>query len=133
MKIYKLFCLLAIIAFCSLPIAVLAQERQLVPTEGYEDGNYTISSFEAMAIFVGKAILGLSGTFALAMFVWGGIQMITAAGKSKTFESGRDTVINALVGLAIILCSYLIINFVLRTVGVQSWTRVKIDEVMRSE
>jgi len=134
MKIYKLFCLLAIITFCFLPVTVLAQERQIVPTEGYEDGNYTIASFETMIIFVGKAILGLSGTFALVMFVWGGIQMITAAGRSKAFESGRDTVVNALIGLAIILCSYLIINFVLNIVGVkQSWPRDKIDQVMENK
>ncbi|NCU44503.1 hypothetical protein EOM71_02380, partial [Candidatus Falkowbacteria bacterium] len=103
MKINKLVFLLAIIFCCAAPTLILAQERQLVPTDGYEEGNYTLASFETMAVFIGKAILGLSGSFALAMFVWGGIQMITAAGKSKTFESGRDTVVNALIGLAIIM------------------------------
>jgi hypothetical protein len=116
MKKYKLVhCLL--IAFClTLPLAVMAQ--QLVPLDQhYDDGSYTLSSFEEMAIFIGKALLGLSGSFALAMFVWGGIQMIISAGNSAKFENGHKTVMNALIGLAIIFCSYLIINFVLNIVG----------------
>ena len=130
MKFFKLFCLFAIITCCFLPITTVAQ-RQLVPTEGYEEGNYSIESFEAMAIFIGKAILGLSGTAALVMFIWGGIQMITAAGKSQAFENGRTTLVNALIGLTIILCSYVIINFVLEAVNAKPWTQEKINTIVK--
>lgn len=100
------------------PLAVgAAEQHQLVPEEGYETGDYSLQVVEGMVIFVGKAILGLSGSFALAMLVWGGIQMIIAAGRPKVFDSGRETAINALIGLAIIFCSYMIISFVLRILG----------------
>lgn len=133
MKINKLATLLIIVFCCVVPLgSVLAAEAeyQIVPTDHYENGDYTIASFEDMAIFIGKAILGLSGSFALAMFVWGGIQMIIAAGKAEAFRKGKDTVVNALIGLAIIFCSYLIIDFFLDAVGVKGWTRNKINEVM---
>ncbi len=133
MKINKLATLLIIVFCCVVPLgSVLAAEAeyQIVPTDHYENGDYTIESFEDMAIFIGKAILGLSGSFALAMFVWGGIQMIIAAGKAEAFRKGKDTVVNALIGLAIIFCSYLIIDFFLDAVGVKGWTRNKINEVM---
>jgi len=71
--------------------------------------------------------LGLSGSFALAMFVWGGIQMVIAAGNSEAFKKGRTTVINALIGLAIIFCSYLIINFVLNITGASPEAHKMID------
>lgn len=133
MKINKLATLLIIVFCCVVPLgSVLAVEAeyQIVPTDHYENGDYTIASFEDMAIFIGKAILGLSGSFALAMFVWGGIQMIIAAGKAEAFRKGKDTVVNALIGLAIIFCSYLIIDFFLDAVGVKGWTRNKINEVV---
>lgn len=136
MKINKLATLLIIVFCCVVPLgSVLAVEAeyQIVPTDHYENGDYTIASFEDMAIFIGKAILGLSGSFALAMFVWGGIQMIIAAGKAEAFRKGKDTVVNALIGLAIIFCSYLIIDFFLDAVGVKGWTRNKINEVVNIE
>ena len=128
MKKNKLVRCLTTAFFMSLP--ALASAQQLVPLDHYEDGSYTLSSFEEMAIFIGKAILGLSGSFALAMFVWGGVQMIIAAGNSEAFKKGKNTVINALIGLAVILCSYLIIDFVLNIIGANSWTRSEINNVI---
>lgn len=133
MKKNKFAYFLLIIGCLFLPLSFVAaqtEQHQLVPEKGYENGDYNIQSFEEMAIFVGKAILGLSGTFALAMFVWGGVQMIIAAGNSEAFKKGKTTVVNALIGLAVILCSYLIIDFVLNLVGAQSWTRTEINNVI---
>lgn len=130
---YRRFLFLSLLAIVLIfPIVSLADSgAQLVPIENYESGDYQIKDFEAMGIFIARAILGLSGTFALAMFVFGGIQMITAAGNSESFKKGQQTLINALIGLVIIFCSYIIIRFVLDLVGAKEWTRGKIDQVIQ--
>ena len=132
---YRRFLFLSLLAVALIcPAVSLANsETQIVPTENYENGDYEIKDFEAMGVFIGRAILGLSGTFALAMFVFGGIQMITAAGNSENFKKGQQTLINALIGLVIIFCSYIIIRFVLDIVGAEQWTKDKIEEVMEVE
>ncbi len=120
MKIKKIVTIFSTAAVLVLPIITRAQ--QLVPNNGvdYDYGDYTLDTVKNLIIFVAKAILGLSGTFAFAMLVWGGIQMIIANGKSEKFKSGVQTVTNALIGLAIIFCSYMIIKFILDTVGASS-------------
>lgn len=116
MKIKKITTLALTVVVTMTPTISWAQ--QIVPTKGYEDGSYDLNTVQELIIFVAKAILGLSGSFAFAMLVWGGIQMIIANGKSEKFKTGLQTVTNALIGLAIIFCSYMIIKFVLDTVGV---------------
>ncbi|HNQ44926.1 MAG: hypothetical protein BWX53_00094 [Parcubacteria group bacterium ADurb.Bin016] len=114
------------------PVLSLADPKQLVPDdENYEYGTYTLKDFESMAIFIGRVILGFAGAATLVMFVIGGIQMIIAAGNSENFKKGQQTLTNALIGLVVIFCSYMIINFVLTTLGAQNWTRTKLNEVMK--
>ncbi|MBP8618064.1 MAG: hypothetical protein KBI15_02425 [Candidatus Pacebacteria bacterium] len=131
MKFTKFIVLILSITVLAWPSLSLAGTKQLVPTENYEEGIYTLEDFEDMAIFIGRVILGFAGAAALIMFVIGGIQMIIAAGNSENFKKGQQTLINALIGLAVIFCSYMIINFVLTTVGAQSWTRTKLENVMK--
>lgn len=131
MKFTKFIALILSITVLAWPSLSLADTKQLVPNdENYEYGTYTLEDFESMAIFIGRVILGFAGAAALIMFVIGGIQMIIAAGNSENFKKGQQTLINALIGLAVIFCSYMIINFVLTTVGAQSWTRTKLKNVM---
>jgi len=59
------------------------------------------------------AILGLTGAIALVMFIWGGLQWMTAAGNSEKVTKGRDTLLWAVLGLVIIFSSYAILNAVL--------------------
>ena len=132
MKFTKFIALILSITVLAWPSLSLADTKQLVPNdENYEYGTYALKDFESMAIFIGRVILGFAGAAALIMFVIGGIQMIIAAGNSENFKKGQQTLINALIGLAVIFCSYMIINFVLTTVGAQSWTRTKLENVMK--
>jgi len=131
MKFTKFIALILSITVLAWPSLSLADTKQLVPNdENYEYGTYALEDFEKMAIFIGRVILGFAGAAALIMFVIGGIQMIIAAGNSENFKKGQQTLINALIGLAVIFCSYMIINFVLTTVEAQSWTRTKLKNVM---
>ena len=57
--------------------------------------------------------LGLVGLAAVVVLIWGGIQYMTAGGDETKVESATKTITNALIGLAIVILSGLIVNFVI--------------------
>lgn len=67
-------------------------------------------------IIIGKiigAILGVVGSLALVMFIYGGFTWMTAAGSSEKVKKGKDILIWAVLGLVVIFASYAIVRFVL--------------------
>lgn len=60
-----------------------------------------------------SAALGISGSIALLMFVWGGLQWLTSGGSPERIKKGKDTIVWAVLGLVLIFGSYAILNFVL--------------------
>ena len=57
-----------------------------------------------------KVIIGLSGTLALVIFIWGGIQWLVSAGDPKMLNKGRDAMLYSAGGLILIFTSYIIVN-----------------------
>jgi len=67
-------------------------------------------------ILIGKiigAVLGIIGSIALAIFIYGGFTWMTSAGSPEKVRKGRDMIIWAVMGLAIIFLSYAIVYFVI--------------------
>jgi hypothetical protein len=60
-----------------------------------------------------NAILGVIGSLALLMFVYGGITWMTSSGSPEKIKQGRDIIIWSVIGLAIIFFSYALVNFVI--------------------
>lgn len=60
-----------------------------------------------------KAALGISGSIALLMFVWGGMLWLTSGGSPERIKKGKDAIVWAVLGLVLIFGSYAILNFVL--------------------
>jgi hypothetical protein len=70
---------------------------------------------------IGKVIsaaLGIVGSLALIMFIYGGIIWMTAAGNEQNVTKGKNIIIWATLGLVIIFSSYAIVRFVLQAIGV---------------
>jgi hypothetical protein len=70
-------------------------------------------------VLIGKVIsaaLGLVGSLALAMFIFGGFLWMTAMGNADKVKKGRETMIWAALGLVIIFTAYALITFVLTNV-----------------
>jgi hypothetical protein len=63
------------------------------------------------------------------MVVWGGFKIMFAAGNPAKFQSGLQTIINALIGLAIVLSSYIIVSEVFRLLapsgGLMPWNTIQ--------
>lgn len=62
-----------------------------------------------------KWTMGLVGALFFAMFVYGGFQYIIAGSNSKSAEAGQKTLINATIGLAIIIGSYMLVSLLVDT------------------
>ena len=77
----------------------------------------TLGTLKDLIANVINFLLGFSGIICLLFMVWGGVQMLLSGGNPDAIKKGKGTISNALLGLAIVLGSYLIINIV---VGVLS-------------
>ncbi|MDF1497395.1 MAG: pilin [Patescibacteria group bacterium] len=57
-------------------------------------------------------LLTLSGTIFLIMFVWGGMQFIIFSNDANKAAKGRTTLVNAVIGVAIVMFSYVILDYI---------------------
>lgn len=70
-------------------------------------------------INISQLILGMVGSVALLMFIYGGIVWLTSAGNTDRVQKGKNIFIAALVGIAIIFSSSMVINFVVAALSGQ--------------
>ncbi|MBU1627863.1 pilin [bacterium] len=69
---------------------------------------------------IGKIIhaaLGIVGSLALVMFIYGGFMWMMAGGNTERVKKGQDTLVWAALGLVIIFSSYALVKFVLGAIG----------------
>lgn len=57
-------------------------------------------------------VLGMLAVIALAVCLWGGFQMVTAAGDDKKYQAGFTILKQAAVGLIVVGVSWLVVSFV---------------------
>ncbi len=87
--------------------------------DGTYCGDYAVSDLVTLAINIAQLILGLVGSLALIMFVYGGVMFLISAGSSDKIAKAKRTLIAAIIGLIIVFSSWLIIKFVADTLGAQ--------------
>ena len=56
-------------------------------------------------------LLLVAGGLAVLYVIWGGVRYITAAGSADKAKAARSSIINALIGLVIVMLAYLIVAF----------------------
>ena len=61
-----------------------------------------------------KFILGITGSIALLLFVYGGFLWMTSAGNSEQVSKGKNVFIWATIGLIVIFSSYAILKEVFK-------------------
>jgi len=74
---------------------------------------------EGIPVLLGKvisSILGVIGSLALVMFIYGGVIWMLSAGNQEQVTKGKNILIWATVGIVIIFTSYALVKFVLTTV-----------------
>ncbi len=79
-----------------------------------------LPNFKSPAAVIGqviKVLLSFMGSIALALYVWSGIRWATAAGSSESIEVAKKTIIWTTAGVVAILSSYILVNFIFKTLG----------------
>lgn len=78
------------------------------------------TGIDSPQLLVGRvinSILGVVGSLALVMFVYGGLIWMTSSGSAEKVKKGRDILIWAVIGLLIIFSAYGLVRFVIQGVG----------------
>lgn len=71
-------------------------------------------------VIIGKvirALLGIVGSLALAVFIYGGFTWVISAGSEEKVKKGKDMIIWATFGLFVIFASYALVTFVIGAVA----------------
>lgn len=86
----------------------------------------TLTAFLALFANIARWILGIIGSLALLMFVWGGFLWVMSAGGDKMVQRGKDTMVQAVTGLLIVLGAWLLIHTVILAIapGYANWSKV---------
>jgi hypothetical protein len=66
----------------------------------------------SLVYYVANYLIGMAGLVALFFVVWGGMRMMLSGGNPKAVQDGKDTIRNALIGLVMVLLSYLVVGYV---------------------
>lgn len=69
-------------------------------------------TFQTFALRIANWIIWLAGGLALLYLVYGGIVYITAAGNEDKAKTGKNAVLQAVIGIAIILFARVIISWI---------------------
>lgn len=72
-----------------------------------------LSDMVQVAVNLAGIMLGLLGSVTFLIFIYGGLTWLTAAGNAERISRGRKVFEGALVGLVIVLSSWVIINFII--------------------
>ena len=125
MKLKQIVKYLAV-AFAGLvaPILAFAQANQvqnglsgIQQSFGFSSPLTGATTASQLAIQIINLMLMFSGIVAVFFIIIGGYQYLTAGGNSEQAEKGRTAVTNAIIGIVIIILSYVIINVIVNLVG----------------
>lgn len=96
-----------------IPAACLQEQTEGCPPCG-------LNEMVLIAINISKIILATLGSATLVVVIYGGFVWLTSAGNSQRVEHGKKVFEGALIGFAVVLGSWLIINFIIAALTGQS-------------
>lgn len=81
-------------------------------------GDCQLNDFMLVAVNVSNIILALVGSLSLFAFIYGGIMWLLSAGDAEKVMTGKRAIIGAVIGLAIVFTSFMIIQLVFSALGI---------------
>ncbi len=100
------------VIFTALAFAPFAASAVTLLPPCTKTGDCGITDILAVFINIAEFLLAISGAVALGYFIWGGFQFILAGGKEDMVKTGKETIVRATIGIAIILLSGVMVRFV---------------------
>jgi type IV secretory pathway VirB2 component (pilin) len=77
------------------------------------DGIITQSADNATLHNIFNVVLGLAGAVAVAFIVFGGIKYMLSQGEANEVKKSKDTILYAIIGLVVVIVSFMLINYVI--------------------
>lgn len=102
--------------FFSIGGNVLAQTPFSIENIGSEVGLST-ADLRDTVINIIRWVLGILGLVGVGYVIYGGFLYLTSHGNEQQIEKAKQVIVNALIGIAIVLLSFAIVFFVARTFG----------------
>lgn len=97
-------------------------------SDKYKSGSYSLNDLARIFTIAAQWILGIVGSLALLMFVYGGFLFLFSGGNKDRIDKGRQTLVNAVIGIFVVFLSYMIIGLVFKYTGADtsgtSWSKV---------
>jgi len=116
----KILVILFLVLFCILgmySIVLAGDQTQDQPSSsGTVKLDNPLGETKTPQVLIGKvinAVLGIVGSLALAMFIYGGFTWMLAGGNSEAVTKGKNILIWATLGLVVIFTSYALVHFVI--------------------
>lgn len=82
------------------------------------EGCRNINSLLELTVNIATFLLGIIGSVALVFFIYGGVTIILSFGTSDKVKKGKDILVASVVGLAISFSAFMLIQFLLDSIGI---------------
>jgi hypothetical protein len=115
----KLLEIIFVVALTFAPLAVSYAALPNLNCNELNGLNCSTNTASGMIKLVINWMLGLAGLISVLFLIIGGFWYITSAGNEETAEKGKGTAINAIIGIVIIIMSWVIVNVVSNLVSKQ--------------
>lgn len=78
-----------------------------------------ITSIQGVIRALIDVAFGAAGLVAVIYLIVGGFRYITSSGNAEAIEGAKATIVNAIVGLIVILIAFLLVNYILLALNVR--------------
>lgn len=117
-QIVNVITIVAMVVMVVAPLAVLAQGTT---SSGWTDptpssGVATDTDLNVLLVRIINILLGIAGLVAVIFLIVGGFRYITAGGNEEAAEAGKKAIVNAIIGIVIIILSFVIVRVVANAV-----------------
>jgi|SRR3989344_1442632 len=94
------------------PDSIFGRDQQNIPGQFVR-----ATSLSALINQILRILLSIVGLIALLFLVWGGFKYISAGGDEEAVGKAKQTIMNALIGLAIVILGYALVVIVYNVVA----------------
>ncbi len=122
-KVSKIILSACLILILAIPVFAFAQSpiQQGINTSGIRTmfGFGPLQNAQTLDMLIAEVVrlvLRFVGLIAILFIIIGGYRYITSQGNEEVAETGKNTLINAIIGLVIIALAYVIVTVVVNTI-----------------
>jgi hypothetical protein len=86
------------------------------------------NDFYSIIQLIGKSLIGLVGVISVFYVIYGGFQYLTSGFNAAQAEQGKKTIRNAVIGLIVVILSYIIVTVVVNSLSVPEYNKASYYE-----